>query len=169
MSLKLDKKVVVKTWARRGVVDFYLGFEISEKVPWYPPFFYCQGLEKICKAYLLGTKASEYEPLSEQEAKKKIDGIAKNLSKCLKQGHCLKEMIEQLISLHVLDKSVLTKKYANYGAQDITGEKIIEILEKAYTECRYPVPDSISKRYPLGRNIKWDPLASDEPIFETLN
>jgi len=47
----------------------------------------------------------------------------------------------------------------------ITGETIIEILEKAYDEYRYPVPEPISKKYPITKNGKvlWDPLGATEP------
>ncbi|BBO16921.1 hypothetical protein BPIT_12130 [Candidatus Brocadia pituitae] len=40
--------------------------------------FYAQGLEKVCKAYILGKSASEYEGLPEKEAREKIDKIVRD-------------------------------------------------------------------------------------------
>jgi hypothetical protein len=79
-------------------------------------------------------------------------------------GHDLQDMINKLISYAVLDQNILKHKYAKYGVQDINGNGIIRILEKAYLECRYPVPNPVYKNYPIKRGrIYDDPLGSSEP------
>lgn len=159
--LKLSREDVIKAWVRSGIKDFRIADDMSDKWPFYVAFFYHQGLEKLCKAYLLGTMASEYESLSRQEAKKRIDEIARDKKK---MGHNLSKMIERLIEANVLDKSILTKKYKVMPVLEITGEKFIEILEKAYTECRYPVPDPVHKKYSLNNKgkVHWVPRASSD-------
>lgn len=149
-------------WAFGGVEDFYIAFDISDRFRRYVAFFYHQGLEKICKAYLLGTMAPEYESKTEQEARMKVNELATGM------GHKLEEMINTLVNCQVLDKSILEKSYGDFDGKAITGEKCIEILKRAYLECRYPVPKSVYENYPLsnkkGKAIGgyWDPVASSE-------
>lgn len=154
----MEKEKVVLSWVRRGIKDFYIGyFLIDDVFLWDAPFFYHQGLEKICKSYILASKASEYESLPEQKAKEKINSLAKQ------EGHELKRMIKKLIHNNVLNREILSKQYLQY-----TGGNIIEILESAYHECRYPMPETISNQYPI-RNEKgqikghWDPIGSSDP------
>jgi hypothetical protein len=162
MSKKLNKVTVVTMWARLAIQDFFIAFYLNDKFPWYSTFFCHQGLEKICKAYLLGTLAAEYKSLSFTEAKAKINKLAKDKRR---MGHDLKGMIDKLISIDVLHSNVLTNKYA--GAP-ITGERIIEVLDSAYLECRYPVPFGVHEQYPIKNNKGkatgyWDPIGSSEP------
>lgn len=156
--------MVVKTWVRRGLRDFYMAFYLSDKFPFYTAFFCHQGLEKICKAYLIGTMASDYEHLPKQNAVIEIDKIAKDKKK---MGHNLKEMMNKLVSLNVLDNDILLNKYTRCGKKDVTGKEIVEILESAYLECRYPVPNPVHKKFPLsgkGKNtIYWSPIGSSDP------
>ncbi len=115
----------------------------------------------MCKAYLLGKRSSEYESFPEQQGRKKVDNIAKN--EC---GHNLNEMIKKLISYGVLDQNIFKNKYAKYGVKDITGKDITKILEKAYLECRYPIPNPVYKNYPIKKGrikIFDDPLGLSEP------
>jgi len=163
--LTLKREDAVGTWARSGIKDFFIAFHIENKFPRYSTFFCYQGLEKNCKAYLLGTKAAEYENLPRQQAKEKIDKIVRDRKT---MGHGLKKMINDLISHSVLAREILTKEYGDLsygGGNKITGLKCMEILEKAYIECRYPVPGPISKSYllPKYKNIFWEPLGSSEP------
>ncbi len=145
---KLKKEDVVWLWATRGVAEFYIGFDIWNRFDWYSAFFWHQGLEKLCKAYLLGTKAAEYESKSEQQAKEIIDKLAKNKKE---MGHNL-EMLDKLILMKVLDKDIMTKSFARFKDEsideNITGKDCVVVLEKAYTECRYPlVPNPASRIY----------------------
>lgn len=153
-----SKTTVVKLWALHGLVDFYIGFDIWDRFDWYSAFLWHQGLEKFCKAYLLGTKSSEYECLPEQQARKTIDKIVRK-----EMGHNLIDMLDKLIAIKVLNKEVKTKVYRYYG-KDYTGEELIEILEKAYIECRYPlITDPVKRVYFTPEKTSWwDPLSSQE-------
>ncbi len=153
-----SKTTVVKLWTLHGFVDFYIGFDIRDRFDWYSAFLWHQGLEKFCKAYLLGTKSSEYECLPEQQARETIDKIVRK-----EMGHNLIEMLDKLIAIKVLNKEVKTKVYRYYG-KDFTGEELIEILEKAYIECRYPLTTDPVKRvyFTPAKTSWWDPLASQE-------
>ena len=61
MTQRLDRTTVVKWWTRIGIKDYFVAFRLAEEFPAYSTFFAHQGLEKSCKAYLLGTYAEEYE------------------------------------------------------------------------------------------------------------
>ena len=142
----LARHNVIKTWGRRGIKDFYLSFKIRKEFPQYSSFFLQQGLEKICKAYILGKRevALRYESLQEDARWKEVDKIAKDKSK---MGHNLEEMIKM-----VLPSNILSKVYKMYDDNTkVDGKECVKILERAYLECRYPVPDTVSKKY--GRNL----------------
>lgn len=162
MIEKLDRGRVVKTWIGSGIQDFLIAFQIDEEFPFFVAFLYHQGLEKISKGYLLGQRSVEYESLPFQQAKGKINKIAIDKKK---MGHNLKEMIQQLVELKVLEEDVFKKRYLiSNDTKFNTGAECIEILQKAYLECRYPVPDPSYKKYPIaGSNGHWYPIGSSEP------
>jgi hypothetical protein len=105
--------------------------------------------------------APKYESSPEKKAKDEVNKIA------IRMGHKLKEMIDDLISCGVLDKDILRREYCDYDGQIITGEICIEILEKAYQECRYPTPKPVHENYPIFKNGQvigfHDPIPSSEP------
>lgn len=149
----MDKHIVVQTWLWRGIEHFYLGFMVEE---WrwrrYEPFFDYLGLELFCKAYLLAERSSEYKRLDFQKAKHKIDKIARSLRHGL--GEMLKE-IDRLIGGNKISK-LINADYDGYA-----GKRIVIVLEAAYFESRYPMPESISKKFPIkGTNLCWYPLLS---------
>src|SRR3989304_9412941 len=127
---KSNKQKITLTWILHGLKDFYISFEFEDANKWheYSTFFCHQGLEKICKAYLIATKAAEYEDLSEKQALERIDKIAKGF------GHELRKLMGLLCLKNVLSKADLLQKIGGY-----TGDELIDILEKAYIESRYPV------------------------------
>lgn len=140
---QINKERVAQTWAFRGLKDFYISFEFEDANKWheYSTFFCHQGLEKICKAYLLLTEASQYENRTEKQALEKIDKIAKDF------GHELKKLLGLLCLKGVLSSTDISQKYGGFA-----GDELIKILEKAYIESRYPVPEPIHKRYPVKTN-----------------
>jgi hypothetical protein len=83
------------------------------------------------------------------EAKREINNLVKRKG----LAHSLNKMFDKLISLGRLERSIYNDKYEGY-----TGEQIIEMLMGAYEECRYPTPESITKKY-----SPFDPLASSAP------
>lgn len=149
----MDKQIVVQAWLWRGVEHFYLAF-ILEEERWrhYQPLFDYMGLEMFCKAYILAERASEYESLNDQASKHKIDKIAKSC------GHNLREMLEK-INNSIGTNKIVHLLSANYDSDDFTGNQIVDVLEAAYIETRYPVSKSISKKFPIkGTNLCWYPL-----------
>lgn len=161
---KLSRETVIELWVFCAIRDLHIAFYLEKYFRWYVLFFCHQGLEKLCKAYLLGIRSSEYESCPEQQGKQIVNRIA--INEC---GHDLKDMIKKLISYGVLDQNIFRQKYAKYGVQDINGNGIIKILERAYLECRYPVPHPIYQNYPIKKRKKGqmkifdDPLGSSEP------
>lgn len=155
----MSKEIVVQYWVNRGVKDFYISFEFEAANKWheYSTFFCYQGLEKICKAYLLATKAKEYERLSKEKALDKINKMAKGL------GHELQKIICLLCFENVLSSSDITKKNGGYS-----GKELIDILEKAYIESRYPVPRPLHRKYPVvtkGKHKMYSyPIGETAPI-----
>lgn len=146
----------VSAWVKSGVKDFYIGcFVINKIFPYSTHFYYSQGLEKIIKAYIIASKESEYKNLTWNEAKNKINEIAK----CEK--HSLDKMIKKLIKNKVLEISILDEKYPPFG----NGRNMVKILLNAYKECRYPMPVSSSSKYPVKKRSKvfFDPMGSSNP------
>jgi hypothetical protein len=156
--MKIDKQFVIQTWVSRGINDFYISFEFEDVNRWheYSTFFCHQGLEKICKTYLLAKKAKEYD--NKKQALEKINKIAKRF------GHELRKLIVLLRLENVLSKDDISQKIGGY-----TGDELIDILEKAYIESRYPVPDPIYRKYPIANkgNYKMfsDPIGETAPII----
>lgn len=158
MDKTITKEKVVRLWTIRGIAEFYIGFDIWDRFAWYSAFFWHQGLEKFCKVYLLGTKSLQSENLREHQARKTIDEIVRR-----EMGHHLIEMIDKLIAINVLDEEIKTEVHHYFG-KDFTGKELIEILEKAYEECRYPLtPVPIEPVYFTPEKISWrHPLSSRE-------
>lgn len=157
--MKVDKERVVSAWAVQGLKDFYISFEFEHVNKWhtYSTFFCHQGLEKICKAYLLVMRSTEYENLGEGETRKKVNQIAKEYQ------HSLQKLLEELISRNALTGAEVACKVEGY-----TGQQLIDVLEKAYIESRYPVPSPIHKKFPVQGRSRYkmyhDPLGSTAPI-----
>ena len=86
--MKINKGSVVNLWVSYGIKDFYISFEFEAANKWheYSTFFCHQGLEKMCKAYLLATKAKEYESRTSGNALEKVNKIAKGF------GHDLQKL-----------------------------------------------------------------------------
>ena len=131
----------------------------------YSTFFCQQGLEKTCKAYLLGCEAQAYESKPDKTAQKIIDSLVKD-KKIM--GHNLEEMIKKLISKNVLEKDILLKISSVHEGRGVTSQEIILILDKAYLEARYPVPYPVHEGYPIVKGklkgkMWWGPIRSSDP------
>lgn len=156
---KISKQKVAQTWVFHGLKDFYISFEFEDANKWheYSTFFCHQGLEKICKAYLLLTEALQYENLTEKQALDRVNKIAKGF------GHELKKLLGLLCLKDVLSSVDISRKYEGF-----TGDELIKVLEKAYIESRYPVPDPIHRKYPIKSNshlkLSYDPIRMTAPI-----
>jgi len=122
----MDKQKILQTWITSGIEDFYLSFELENR--WHRhSIFYChQGLEKICKAYHIGKSSARWEKLNGVSALKEIDRIAKSLN------HKLSQMVKCLHARRILPTYTTLRPY--------TEDDLLQGLEAAYTEVRYPVP-----------------------------
>ena len=111
------------------------------------------GIELLGKAFILAELSSEYESLKDQEAKHKIDEIAKDI------GHDLKSIFEKVNNFMGQDK---INQILGCDFDSFTGNQFVRVLEAGYIEARYPVPVSIAHEFPLeGRpGIYWQPLSS---------
>jgi len=88
----------------------------------YRIFLLQQGLEKFCKAFLIGSQRHQYEHLDSNKASKWIDDFSRSF------GHDLRVLIG-LASIGIK------------GLESWLGdEALIDILNRAYEEGRYPIP-----------------------------
>jgi len=148
----LSKETVVRAWFFRGLKGLFFAFRIDSPFS-YEPYFNTMGFEMICKAYLLVEKADEYENLERNQAIYKIDKLARYW------GHNIEIMVDE-IKKSINDpnfSSVLRENYDGY-----TGDQFIKIMEAAYFECRYPVPNPIHEKFPIKGHpdMYWEPLCS---------
>lgn len=149
---KLTKEIVVYAWFFSGLRDLFFAFQTDSQFR-YEPFLNTMGFEKICKAYLLAENSFEYENLENDEAKQKINSLAK------KWGHNLKRMVNKI------KKGINDPKLENMINQNFdgyTGKQLIKVMQAAYLECRYPVPKHIHEKFPIkGKSdMYWEPICS---------
>ena len=153
-SQSLTREEVISEWMNRGIQDLFLAFKLDEPFSRHSPFFSSMATEMICKAYLLGFEERQYANISFEDGVKSIDDIAKK-----KFGHSLKKIIKSIIEKSSDDaiKKIIDGEYDSYKGQDL-----LTCLEKAYSECRYPVPNPIHLRFPIKgtRRITRDPINS---------
>ncbi len=110
----LKPKLAVEAWLRRGVLDIFVAFELEQLVN-YRLFCLHQAVEKLCKAYLIGSQAPNYETLNADKAGSWIDNFTKSL------GHDLSYLLG----------------HVSIGIGALTGflqdVPFIELLNKGYT------------------------------------
>jgi len=149
---KINKQDVAYAWFFSGLEDLFFAFQIHSPFR-YEPFISTMGFEKVCKAYLLSEKSSEYDTLEREEAKKEIDSLAKDL------GHKLKRMVNE-IKDSVHDQEF--ERLINQDFDGYTGKTLIKVMEAAYLECRYPVPKHINRNFPIKgeSGMYWEPICS---------
>jgi hypothetical protein len=123
---ELGRQKILQTWIKSGIEDFYLSFELEERWHSHSTFYCHQGLEKICKTYHIGKYLKHLESFKAESALKQIDRVAKSLN------HNLFQMMKCLRSRRILP----TYKASHLYSED----DLLQGLEAAYTEVRYPVP-----------------------------
>lgn len=164
---RMDNARLIQTWAIAGVKDFYIGFEFEAENKWheYSTFFCHQGLEKICKAYILAGSAATWAHLSDDKAVAQANKIAKKL------GHNLKRLIGCLRSGGILlmpSPRQGSSSGAGHRGGSYSEDELIEILEAAYIEARYPTTKSkqIHRQYPLSKSTAMFsyPIGETAPI-----
>lgn len=156
MSLRktLRREEVVFEWLQMSISDFFFAFKIDGSFVRYAPFFNAMGFELMCKAYLLGSRSSDYETLSVQRGLRKVDQIAKK-----ELSHKVSDIINDIKKRKPSGNipHLLSKKFDGFFGADF-----VKTLEYAYLECRYPVPEQIYKKFPIKRMQKMyrDPIYS---------
>ena len=150
--MNITRQVAVETWLKRGLNDFIVQFEALDHWEEYQPFFIHQGLEKVCKAYLIGKNSSSYEHLTIDAARCEIDRLARSFR------HRLGELVDQVGQYVSGLDAVVGRRYDGYP-----GRKVLEVLEAGYLESRYPVGEPIHCKFPIPNTdpqIYWEPLLS---------
>ena len=108
---------------------------------------------------MLGTMSAEYETLEKSQALAKVNKIASSGD----FSHNLGKLMRLLEKKNVLSKIQISKTIEGYS-----GEDLIKILENAYLESRYPVPEPTFRKYPISRGssskMYSDPLQETAPI-----
>lgn len=150
----LTREDVVLAWLRRSISDFFFAFKISGSFVRYGPFFNYMGFELVCKSYLLGCRASDYESLPFQKALRKVDQIAKK-----ELAHKLSDIIDDIRQRKPSGNiaELLSKNFDGFSGADL-----VRTLESVYLECRYPVPEPISWQFPIKgkKRMFYDPVYS---------
>lgn len=106
-------------------MDYFVAFELKRLVN-YRLFPLHQGIEKLCKAYLLAKRASEWVELEPEVAR------AKWIERCVRGcGHDLWDLVKQ-----VADDF---PQMIGFVAGD-RNKSFLDLLTMAYEESRYPKP-----------------------------
>lgn len=140
-SSHLTREDVVLTWLKRSISDFFFAFKVGGSFVRYEPFFNYMGLELICKSYLLGCRAADYEGLPLKKALSKVDQIAKK-----ELAHKLSTVIQDIQQRKPSGNitQLLSEDFDGFSGTDF-----VKTLESVYLECRYPVPEPVSKQFPI--------------------
>ena len=148
----LSKEIVVLTWFFRGLEDLFLAFRIESPFR-HEPYFNTMGFEMISKSYLLAVNANIYENIEKNLAIRKIDQIAKGWRHNFEI--IVNEIKKDIGNIKFSD--ILNKDYDGY-----TGNDFVKVMEAAYLECRYPVPNPIHEKFPIDGepDMYWEPLCS---------
>ena len=147
----MNRDKVARIWTFRALSDLYFGFDV-EYVPFEANarFSEIMGLEKFLKAFLLYHRHEDYELLTDQEAREKLQKLA------MKQGHKFDSMLQAVSDLGVDDISrILRTDYDGY-----LGADLVDAVKAGYMETRYPIPKPIADSFPLEGGFTHDPLNS---------
>jgi hypothetical protein len=156
----MDRQLVAKTWINYGLTDLYFAFDsdddaFSDNVL----FSEIMGLEKFLKAVLLFHLHREYESLTYQDAKEKIN----NLAKSNKMSHNFEAMFSEL-SKFVPDNvaRIMESDFDGY-----IGSELIKAVYAGYMETRYPVPVAISDSFPIAIETSINDVEEFIPVHDS--
>jgi hypothetical protein len=148
----MDSAYVAETWLFYGVGDLYFSFHSDEWVfDHHAAFFNIMAIEKHLKAYILFKRSSEYSSLTEVDAKKKIQSIARKCS------HNFEKMVLSCDEFLGTDRlsQIIDRNYDGYN-----GSELLKILKDGYMETRYPTTVPVSQSFPIEPDVYHDPLSS---------
>lgn len=144
---------VAKRWVYGALCDLYCAFTLSDDWTFEDQerFLEIMGLEKLFKAVLLFHNRTQYEHLSDVEARVKLNKMAMAL------GHDVDKLLRGLRALNVDVDSILTSDFDGYKGADL-----VQAVKAGYMETRYPVPNLISEKFPIpgAPGVTHDPLSS---------
>ena len=148
----MDRDKVAKTWVFRGLSNLFFAFDSDDDAfEDNARFSEIMGLEKFLKAVLLYQRHVEYESLGRDEARQKLNKMAMEL------GHKFNVMLNALADGGLRDIEQI--KRSNFDGYE--GVQLIQVVEKGYMETRYPVPESVSHKFPIkNTRLTHDPLSS---------
>ena len=134
---RITTRNAIETWGRRALLDLYLALGEVEMISVIAHlYFLAQGLEKLGKAYLIATQTERFGHLPAKEGIRWIDQYARSYK------HRLSDILGSVgIGLPSL-RSWLR-------------DPVIEILEGAMEEGRYPVPVEKSLSTTHGPEAVW--------------
>ena len=174
----MDYKHVVETWLYYGVGDLFFAHYLNHgSFEHHRAFFGITSVEKHFKALLLYHRRACYENLPDEgensEGQKKVQKIA------IEYSHGFVDMvndIETLIAgcgikdLIADDYELPVREICEAEDWDVevcktyNGTHLLEILQKAYSETRYPtdIHRRVFQEFPIGENNEYffDPLSS---------
>lgn len=155
---KIIRDIVVTTWYSRGLEAFFVAFNASSSAL-YEAFLYTMGVELMTKSYLLAMRADEFEGMELEERKACIDKMMRER----KNGHQLRKMATA-IQDDSEDEDFTSLMNSVFRTSGKTGMTFLRIMEAGFLECRYPVPESISRDFPVDGcpGAHWMPLHSTE-------
>lgn len=149
----MDSRYISETWFFYGACDLYFSFYTEDwTFDYHSAFSAIMALEKHFKGFLLFHRSSEYDQLSDDDAKAKIQSIAREY------GHNFEKMATscgRFLESTELDQ-LLDQDYDGYSGRDL-----LQVLRRAYMETRYPTDIPVSLSFPLDEPDTYhDPLGS---------
>ncbi|MDD2715173.1 MAG: hypothetical protein PHW04_04690 [Candidatus Wallbacteria bacterium] len=169
----LSKEIAVQTWMTRSFEFYFIGYALADTTDVHSdvginlePFFCSMGVEFLCKAFSIAEESESYIHENFEEAKKRIDKIAKKIE------HKIKEAINEIgsdnptsgISL-LLKREYRPIRTCKDSTKDITGMDVLDCLAKAYIESRFPQPVLLYEKYPTG-DFYYSSVGSSQDIVK---
>jgi hypothetical protein len=146
---------VASTWLQRGIADLYLGFHLDS--PCFGDqamFMQIMALEKHLKAVLLFEERAQFETLPKEQARQKLNEMAKRLS------HKFPKMLDSAAA--VSKGAIRNVDSTKLGIFE--GAALLKSITEGYEETRYPVPRPSWRSFPIVglENTYHDPLNSSD-------
>lgn len=154
----MDRQLIAKTWVHFGLTDLYFAFD-SDGVAFSDNVLFSEimGMEKFIKAVLLFNLHHEYERLTQTDAKKRIDELAKRM------GHNFEKMLKDLLPFMSDDIDRISKT----DFDGYIGSDLIQAVRAGYMETRYPVPELISDKFPINEISINDTEITHDPLWSS--
>lgn len=155
MPTPVTRHAVAQIWLRRGIEDLYFSFRTDwDQLQDYSTFVMIMGLEKHLKAVLLYNAHADYEALNHQDARSKIDKLARVWS------HRFLDMIEEIDKRGWVPlRHILERQHYCW-----TGTQLVKAITAGYQETRYPVVRESWRDFPSSEDSRTyhDPLGSSD-------